>query len=61
MEPVITKPCPKCNSTMYSEGVNNGIGYYYPPFHCDCGYSDRCEYEGENCNRCDQYERCFTT
>ena len=59
-DPVIQEPCPECCETMYSEGVSNGIGYHYPPFHCDrCGYSERCGYEGTNCNKCDQYENCF--
>ena len=59
-DPIIQEPCPKCGEIMYSEGVSNGIGYYHPPFHCDkCGYSERCGYEGTNCNKCNQYEKCF--
>lgn len=57
---VIEDTCPKCGNTMYSEGVNNGIGYVYPPFHCECGWSEMCPYEDINsCKKCDQYEFCF--
>lgn len=41
---VIKKICPKCGETMYSEGIKNGIGYYHPPFNCECGWSE-CGYK----------------
>ena len=60
-ERVIKKICPKCGETIYSEGIDNGIGYVYPPFHCDeCGWVERCGYEKiGNCNKCDQYKYCY--
>ncbi|BDR74285.1 hypothetical protein K144316041_p21240 (plasmid) [Clostridium tetani] len=59
-EPIIEDICSKCGEKVYSEGVNNGVGYVYPPFHCGCGWSESCGYaEEENCKRCDQYEMCY--
>lgn len=59
---VIKKTCPKCGETMYSEGINNGIGYYHPPFHCECGWSEMCGYQDKDvCKKCDQYEFCYRT
>lgn len=34
---IIEDICPRCGNKVYSEGINNGIGYVYPPFHCSCG------------------------
>lgn len=60
MEEIIKENCPNCNSIMYAEGVDIGVGYVYPPFHCECGYAERCSYESEaSCRKCDQREYCF--
>lgn len=59
-EPIIKDTCPKCENEIYSEGINNGVGYVYPPFHCECGWSEMCAFENkEDCKRCDQYEKCY--
>ena len=61
MDRVIYEKC-KCGVTMQSEGVSVGIGYVYPPFHCDsCGYTEKCDLYGEldNCKKCTEYERCY--
>ena len=31
-EPILEDVCPKCGNNIYSEGIDNGIGYVYPPF-----------------------------
>ncbi len=56
MSGVIYEKCPTCGSEMEAEGIDVGIGYVYPPFHCnDCGYSEGCGSAGtEVCSRCDQ-------
>lgn len=61
MKPYIEEKCPNCGGNAYAEGVNNGIGYIYPPLHCyKCGWSERCSYENEeDCKICDQYELCY--
>lgn len=57
---VIKDICPKCGNTMYSEGVNNGVGYIHPPFHCECGYSEMCGFaDKKTCKRCNQYDCCY--
>lgn len=57
---IIEDICPECGTKVYSEGVHNGVGYVYPPFHCDCGWSEMCAYQDiENCKKCDQYEMCY--
>lgn len=62
MKPYIEEKCPRCGGTAYADGVDNGIGYVYPPLHCDCGWSERCSYENdEDCKKCDQYELCHRT
>lgn len=59
-EAVIEEICPRCGANIYSEGIDNGIGYIYPPLHCECGWSEMCEFKDkENCKICDQYEKCF--
>jgi len=60
MEPTIYCECPNCKGQAYSEGVNVGVGYMYPPFHCDCGWSDRCHlWNTENCSKkCTEYDVC---
>lgn len=59
---VIKKTCPKCGEIMYSEGINNGIGYCHPPFHCECGWSEMCGYQDKDvCEECGQYEFCYRT
>lgn len=61
-DPIIEEICPKCGEKVYSEGIHNGVGYVYPPFHCGCGWSEMCGYQNEiTCNRCDQYEKCYET
>lgn len=62
LEPTIKADCPKCGNTMTSDGENVGIGYVYPPFHCECGYSDLCAYENaEKCKICTEYKSCYRT
>lgn len=59
-DPIAEDICPKCGEKVYSEGINNGIGYVYPPFHCECGWSEMCSFQDkEGCKKCDQYEKCF--
>lgn len=60
---VIKKTCPKCGEIMYSEGINNGIGYDHPPFHCDeCGWAETCGCKDKDvCKKCDQHEFCYRT
>ena len=59
-EPILEDVCPKCGSNIYSEGIDNGIGYVYPPLHCECGWSEMCSYQDEEgCKQCDQYEYCY--
>mgnify|MGYP003231546529 FL=1 len=55
---IIEDICLRCGNKVYSEGINNGIGYVYPPFHCSCGW---CSFEDkEECKKCDQYEKCYS-
>lgn len=42
---VIEDICPKCGEKVFSEGIRNGIGYYHPPFHCECGWSEMRSYK----------------
>lgn len=57
--PIEEDICPECKSRVYSEGINNGVGYVYPPFNCRCGWSDYCEFaDNDDCSHCDQYEMC---
>lgn len=59
-EPILKDNCPKCGGEVYSEGVNNGVGYVYPPLHCECGWSEMCSYANkEDCKICNQYEKCY--
>lgn len=62
MEPIIYKKCPVCNLEMETEGIDNGIGYVYPPFFCgNCGWTEKCGlYNTENCTKdCTEYEKCY--
>lgn len=61
MEPVKYEKCPNCGEQAQSDGVNNGVGYVYPPMHCDnCGWSEHCHlWNTEQCSRkCTEYEYC---
>lgn len=60
MERIIKDKCPRCGGEAYSEGVDVGVGYRYPPMHCDCGWSEMCDlYDEEKCKKCTEYEYCF--
>lgn len=55
--------CPNCNSEVEIDGVDIGIGYIYPPLHCEnCGWSEKCDLFGtNNCTEiCTEYEHCKT-
>lgn len=61
MEPVISQECPNCKGQAFSEGVNVGVGYYYPPFHCDnCYWSEKCHlWNSPDCSeKCTEHEEC---
>ena len=60
MSSYITDKCPKCGGTAYADGVDVGVGYYYEPLHCACGWSEMCsEYDEEDCKKCTMYSNCF--
>lgn len=61
MEPIIYDKCPVCGGKTISEGVDVGVGYRYPPFHCtNCGWSEYCAYEDEeSCKNCTEHEKCY--
>ena len=61
MNRVIYEKCPNCGGEAYSEGVDNGVGYVYPPFHCNCGWCECCYLKGtESCNtKCTEYKYCY--
>lgn len=57
---IITMICPRCGKKAYSEGIDNEIGYIYPPFHCDYGWSEMCNLQNtEGCKKCTEYEHCY--
>lgn len=61
MDEVIYMKCPKCGGEAFSEGVNVDVGYYYPPFHCFCGWSEMCDLKGsKDCIKCTEYENCYS-
>lgn len=53
--------CPNCGCLAEADGIHNGIGYIYPPLHCDnCGWSEHCYLGGtENCTKqCTEWHNC---
>lgn len=52
--------CPKCGGKAYSEPVDASPAWYYPPYHCDCGWSEMCESaDKEGCKNCTEYKYCY--
>ena len=37
--------CPKCGSECDRDVVNVGVGFYFGPFGCACGWSEYAEYD----------------
>jgi len=61
MDKIIYEDCPNCCKKAESEGINNGVGYVYPPFHCYyCGWSEQCNlWDTDQCgSHCTEYEYC---
>lgn len=52
--------CPKCGEKAYSDGIDADVTWYFPPFHCDCGWSETCKSsDKEGCKVCTEYKFCY--
>ena len=62
MNRIVEMKCPKCGEQAYAEGVDVGVGYRYPPMHCDyCHWSEKScdiQFDRETCKCCTEYEKC---
>lgn len=41
MDVIIFRKCPNCKGQVYSERIIIENNFKYPPFRCDCGWSEQ--------------------